>query len=206
MNMNFTAAELEELNKTEDITAEPETVSEAETTAAEAAAEKPQTTTLQTVSEAETTAAEAAAEKPQTTTLQTMTVDQSIYAIVEPGTGPLLRSSTTDDNAKLFNALNGSSESVKNWLGEEIDVTDIVITSADVPSIMGDEDSERVCKPCVHFFTLDGTHISSISNGIVKSTKMLLACGLTPSEERPIRIRFKEVETKKGTAHTFEMV
>ena len=179
MNMNFTAEELEELDKTEDITA------------AEAATTEPETT---------------AAEKPQTTTLQTMTVDQSIYAIVEPGTGPLLRSSTTDDNAKLFNALNGSSESVKNWLGEEIDVTDIVITSADVPSIMGDEDSERVCKPCVHFFTLDGTHISSISNGIVKSTKMLLACGLTPSEERPIRIRFKEVETKKGTAHVFEMV
>lgn len=179
MNMNFTAEELEELDKTEDITA------------AEAATTEPETT---------------AAEKPQTTTLQTMTVDQSIYAIVEPGTGPLLRSSTTDDNARLFNALNGSSESVKNWLGEEIDVTDIVITSADVPSIMGDEDSERVCKPCVHFFTLDGTHISSISNGIVKSTKMLLACGLTPSEERPIRIRFKEVETKKGTAHVFEMV
>ena len=180
MNMNFTPEELEELNKTEDITAEPETLSEP----AEAAAP----------------------EKTQTTQLQTMTVDQSIYAIVEPGTGPLLRSSTTDDNAKLFNALNGSSESVKNWLGEEIDVTDIVITSADVPSIMGDEDSERVCKPCVHFFTLDGTHISSISNGIVKSTKMLLACGLTPTEDNPIRIRFKEVETKKGTAHTFEMV
>ena len=182
MNMNFTPEELEELNAT--------------TETAETAAS----------TEPETAATEAAAEKPQTTTLQTMTVYQSIYAIVEPGTGPLLRSSTTDDNAKLFNALNGSSESVKNWLGEEIDVTDIVITSADVPSIMGDEDSERVCKPCVHFFTLDGTHISSISNGIVKSTKMLLACGLTPTAENPIRIRFKEVETKKGTAHTFEMV
>ena len=184
MNMNFTPEELDELNKTEDITAEPET--------AEPAEAEPETVS--------------APEKPQTTTLQTMTVDQSIYAIVEPGTGPLLRSSTTTNEAKLFNALNGSSESVKNWLGEEIDVTDIVITSADVPSIMGDEDSERVCKPCVHFFTLDGTHISSISNGIVKSTKMLLACGLNPSEEKPIRIRFKEVETKKGTAHTFEMV
>lgn len=178
MNMNFTPEELDELN----------------------------TNTEENITETEAEAAqEAVPEKPQTQ-LQTMTVDQSIYAIVEPGTGPLLRSSTTDDNAKLFNALNGSSESVKNWLGEEIDVTDIVITSADVPSVMGDEDSERVCKPCVHFFTLDGTHISSISNGIVKSTKMLLACGLTPSEDRPIRICFKEVETKKGTAHTFEMV
>ena len=109
-------------------------------------------------------------------------------------------------NVKLFNALNGSSESVKNWLGEEIDVIAIVITSADVPSIMGDDDSERVCKPCVHFFTLDGSHISSISNGIIKATKMLLSCGFLPSEEEPIRIRFKEVETKKGTAHTFDMI
>lgn len=136
----------------------------------------------------------------------TMTVDQSIYAVVEPGTAPLLRSSTTADNAKLFNALNGTSESVKSWIGEEVDVCDIVITSADVPSIMGDEESERVCKPCVHFFTLDGTHISSISNGIIRATKMLLACGLTPSEEAPIRIIFREISTKKGTAHTFDMV
>ncbi len=191
MNMNFNADELEKINEEAQAPAASETTTE-EAPAAEATASA-------------TEEAPAASEK-EVTALQTMTVDQSIYAIVEPGTGPLLRSSTTSDNAKLFNALNGSSESVKNWLGEEIDVTDIVITSADVPSIMGDEDSERVCKPCVHFFTLDGTHISSISNGIVKSTKMLLACGLTPTEEHPIRIRFKEVETKKGTAHTFEMV
>ena len=191
MNMNFNADELEKINEEAQAPVASETTSE-EAPAAEATASA-------------TEEAPAATEK-EVTALQTMTVDQSIYAIVEPGTGPLLRSSTTSDNAKLFNALNGSSESVKNWLGEEIDVTDIVITSADVPSIMGDEDSERVCKPCVHFFTLDGTHISSISNGIVKSTKMLLACGLTPTEEHPIRIRFKEVETKKGTAHTFEMV
>ena len=184
MNMNFTAEELEELNATEENTTE-------ENTQAEAAAPAE---------------AEIAPQSETQTTLQTMTVDQSIYAIVEPGTGPLLRSSTTSNNAKLFNALNGSSENVKDWLGEEIDVTDIVITSADVPSIMGDDDSERVSKPCVHFFTLDGSHISSISNGIVRATKMLLACGLTPSEEEPIRIRFKEVATKKGTAHTFEMV
>ena len=146
------------------------------------------------------------ASEKTSTQLQTMTIDQSIYAVVEPGTAPLIRSSTTTESSKLFNALNGSAEPVKNYLEEEVDVIDIVITSADVPSIMGDEDSERVCKPCVHFFTLDGAHISSISNGIIKSTKMLLACGLTPTEDTPIRIRFKEIETRKGKAHTFEMV
>lgn len=184
MNMNFNQEELDKINE-------------------EAQSEQEAQLDQEAQSEQE---AQSKQEEKSQTSLQTMTVDQSIYAIVEPGSAPLLRSSTTDNNVKLFNALNGSSESVKNWLGEEIDVTDIVITSADVPSVMGDEDSERVCKPCVHFFTLDGSHISSISNGIVKSTKMLLACGLTPTEDNPIRIRFKEVETKKGTAHTFEMV
>lgn len=157
-------------------------------------------------------APEAAQEAPDAvsetglTSFQTMTVDQSIYATVEPGTAPLLRSSTTTDNARLFNALNGSAEPVKNWIGEEVDVVDIVITSADVPSIMGDDESERVSKPCVHFFTLDGAHISSISNGVIRATKMLLACGLTPTEDNPIRIIFKEIDTKRGRAHTFDMV
>lgn len=144
-------------------------------------------------------------QEPLQTSL-TMTVDQSIYAVVEPGTAPLLRTSTTTDSSKLFNALNGNAGTVKDWIGEEVDVTAIVVTSADVPSIMGDEDSERVCKPCVHFFTLDGSHISSISNGIIRATKMLLACGLTPTEDEPIRIIFKEIKTKKGTAHSFDMV
>lgn len=149
--------------------------------------------------------AEEPAQDPAQTSL-TMTVDQSIYAVVEPGTAPLLRTSTTTDSSKLFNALNGNADTVKDWIGEEVDVTAIVVTSADVPSIMGDEDSERVCKPCVHFFTLDGSHISSISNGIIRATKMLLACGLTPTEDEPIRIVFKEIKTKKGTAHSFDMV
>lgn len=186
MNMNFNQADLDKINE-EALTEELEA---AEQTAPEVAQE----------------AAPEVAQEAALTTFQTMTVDQSIYATVEPGTAPLIRSSTTTENVKLFNALNGSSESVKNWLGEEIDVIAIVITSADVPSIMGDDDSERVCKPCVHFFTLDGSHISSISNGIIKATKMLLSCGFLPSEEEPIRIRFKEVETKKGTAHTFDMI
>ena len=138
-------------------------------------------------------------------TMQLMQVEQSVYATVEAGAAPLLRQSTTTSEVKLFNALNGSATPVKDYLGESVDVVDIVITSADVPSIMGDDDSERVSKPCVHFFTLDGEHISSISNGIIKATKMLLACGLTPTPETPIRIKFKEISTKKGTAHSFEM-
>ena len=196
MNMNFNQADLDKINE-EALTEEQEALKEEQEVSQESVPESSQT--------AEQIAPEIP-EQTALTTFQTMTVDQSIYATVEPGTAPLIRSSTTTENVKLFNALNGSSESVKNWLGEEIDVIDIVITSADVPSIMGDDESERVSKPCVHFFTLDGAHISSISNGVIRATKMLLACGLTPSEDNPIRIIFKEIDTKRGRAHTFDMV
>ena len=191
MNMNFNQEELDKIQaEAEDrIEAMAEEAPEAVQEAPEAVQEAPE-----------------AVSETALTSFQTMTVDQSIYATVEPGTAPLLRSSTTTDNARLFNALNGSAEPVKNWIGEEVDVVDIVITSADVPSIMGDDESERVSKPCVHFFTLDGSHISSISNGVIRATKMLLACGLTPSEDNPIRIIFKEIDTKRGRAHTFDMV
>jgi len=49
-------------------------------------------------------------------------------------------------------------------------------------------------------------HFSSISNGIARSAKNLIGCGLTPTQERPIKIVFKEINTKKGKAHTFDMV
>lgn len=193
MTSNFNAQELDKINED----------AQAFETAAEIAQDEQEQPSVN--SEAQTSAT------IQTPTLansgsSVMTIDQSIYATVEPGTAPLLRSSTTTDNAKLFNALNGNAEPVKDWLGEDFDVADIVITSADVPTVMGDENSERVCKPCVHFYGLDGTHISSISNGIIRATKMLLACGLTPTPEVPITIRFKEIETKNGRAHTFDMV
>ena len=119
---------------------------------------------------------------------------------------PLLRYSTTTDTVKLFNAVNSVSESVKDNMDVDIPVTDIVITKADVPSDINDEDSDKVSKPVVHFYGTDGKHISSMSNGIVRATRNLLSCGLYPTPEMPVTIRFHTVNTKKGTAHSFDVV
>lgn len=119
---------------------------------------------------------------------------------------PLLRYSTTTDTVKLFNAVNSVSESVKDNMDVDIPVTDIVITKADVPSDINDEDSDKVSKPVVHFYGTDGKHISSMSNGIVRATRNLLSCGLYPTPEMPVTIRFRTVNTKKGTAHSFDVV
>lgn len=131
---------------------------------------------------------------------------QDEFSILSEGEGAKIRTSTTTDDVTLFNAINSSAEKVEDYLDKDVIVTDIVVTSADVLEDMNDEDSDKVNKPVVHFFCQDGKHISSISNGIKRATENLLSVGFNPTKEAPITIRFKEVKTKKGTAHSFDLI
>lgn len=146
------------------------------------------------------------AETKQTMELSVVQVDNSIFKTQEEGQGGVVRYSTTTDDVALFNAVNGGSEPVKDYIGKEIEVTDIVITSADVHEDVNDEDSPIVSKPCVHFYTVDGKHLTTLSNGIIKSAKMLISCGFAPCPEATVVIKFKTINTKKGTAHTFDLI
>lgn len=131
------------------------------------------------------------------------------FDVVAAGQGETVRATTTDKTSTLFNALNGQGKKVKDVLGIELTVTNIVVTSADVVKNFADkdkDDAEKVSKPCVHFFTDDGQHISSISTGICRATEKLFAAGLTPVEGSPIKLMFTTVETKNGTAHNFELM
>ena len=123
--------------------------------------------------------------------------------------GTDIRFTTNSSTTVLFNAVNGSSEKISSILGNVLNVTDIVITSADVAEEYAErenKDAHRISKPCVHFFTDTGKHYASVSNGIVRSTKNLLMCGLIPTKEAPIKVVFSEISTKNGKAHTFDLV
>lgn len=138
-----------------------------------------------------------------------ITIDNSakeLFDVLPAGSGNPVRYSSTAETSKLFNAVNGTAEKVADILGETVTVSDIVITSADVPIDPNDDDSEKENRPCVHFFTVDGRHISSISNGICRSARLLVSCGLNPTIENPVNIVFKEGKAKKGTFHTFDLV
>lgn len=130
-----------------------------------------------------------------------------VFAITAANNSNEVRESTTQNTARLFNALNGSAETVKSVLGETIEVEDIVITSADINEDINNksEDATKVNVPVVHFFTTDGRHFSSISAGIRRGVKNLFSIGLLPTKEHPIRLNFKITETKKGIAHTFDL-
>lgn len=133
------------------------------------------------------------------------TFTTSVFDQLPAGTGAFIRYSTTDDEAIAFNAMNGSESTVNEAIGEDIYVTDIVITSVDIAPDRNKPD-EIVSKPCVNFFTADGMSYSSLSNGIIRATKNLLGAGMIPSGDNVIHLRFSTVATKKGTAHTFRLV
>ena len=147
----------------------------------------------------------------QAQTQETAITTQAItgFEVVTAGQGETVRATTTDKTSTIFNALNGQGKKIKDVLGVELTITNIVVTSADVVKNFAEKDkenAEKVSKPCVHFFTDDGQHISSISTGICRATEKLFAAGLTPIEGAPIKLMFTTVETKNGTAHSFMLM
>lgn len=128
------------------------------------------------------------------------------FAILPEGEGAPIRISTATDDVTLFNAVNGSGENVADYIGEEVELVNIVVTSVDVHSDPNDEDSPIINKSCVNMFTSDGKMISSISNGIARAVKSLFNVGFAPTPEAPITVRFKTTKTKRGQAHTFDLV
>lgn len=144
-------------------------------------------------------------EKYEITTAQ----NKGNFAVVAEGTGAVIRATTSDDNKVLFNAINGQGEKVKDNIGVELDVINIVVTSADVAKDFSDRDNpdtEKVSKPCVHFFTADGRHISSISSGIIRAVEKLFEADMQPVGGEVLRLMFTTVNTKNGTAHSFTLI
>lgn len=133
-------------------------------------------------------------------------VDTNIFKTVGEGDGDRVRYTTTFDDVSLFNAVSGSSDAVRDYLDKEVEITDIIVTSADVHEDFNDESSPMVSKPCVHFYTKDGNHMTTLSNGIIRNVKDLIGCGFAPTPEHTIVIKFKTIQTKKGIAHTFDLI
>lgn len=138
--------------------------------------------------------------------LQEEAIDHSIFETKKLNEGERIRYTTTFDRATLFNSINSKSEPVASYFGKDITVENIVITTAQVHEDFNDDFSEREDKPCVHFFCKDGLHLASVSNGILRSAENLITCAIVPSPEDPIVIRFKEITTKRGKAHSFDLI
>lgn len=146
----------------------------------------------------------------ETSALTLINNNADAYVITSAGNGALIRETSTTETKVLYNAINGGSTPCADLAenGKSINVVDIVVTSADVKKDIDDddEDAERISKPCCHFFTDDNKHYSSVSNGIIKSVRNLFALGIIPTPEKPLTLRFKIQKTKRGNAHTFDIM
>ncbi len=135
--------------------------------------------------------------------------NNNMFAVTAPvdGNTNQIRYSTTTDTTDLFNIVTGKSENCKVLIGgDPVEVVAMAITGANVNEVKDDDNTPIVNKPVCHFLTSDGKHYSSMSNGICRNVAALLEVGLTPTESTPIKIQFVTVETKKGTAFTFNLI
>ena len=133
-------------------------------------------------------------------------IERAFETIAVDENNARVRYSTTTETSDLFNALSGKSEPVKNYIGETVSVVKLIATANDIDADRKNPDAGKVNKPIVHFFTADGKHISTLSNGIIRNVKFMLECGIIPTVENPINIRFDTVETDKGTAYIFDIM
>lgn len=128
-----------------------------------------------------------------------------VFAPVDSGCGQLVRFSCVDTKPELFAAINGGGESVTKIFNQIVEITGIIITSAEVPINRNRPEEGNINKPCVNIFTTEGDHYASISNGVVRATKNMLGMGILPSPDSPVPVIFKQINTPKGMAHTFDL-
>lgn len=152
-------------------------------------------------------------EKTETTPVEESTAlvcdSKDVFAIVtgEELNRNKIRFATCTDISTLFNAINGVSLKLKDFIGHTINVTKIVITSAIVNKDRNDksENPEKEERPCVHLFTDLGEHISTLSTGMCNGIKGIFEIGICPTEEHPLTMKILEVEVPNGRMHTFEL-
>lgn len=131
---------------------------------------------------------------------------KEFFAIIPNEMPNTIRYTSTEDENIMYNAINGGAEKIENYIGEVVEVNNIIVTSANLHTDKDDEESPVENRPCINFFTTDGKHISTISNGIVRSVENLYACDMIPTPERPRKIKFVTIDTNKGTSYSIELV
>lgn len=142
----------------------------------------------------------------ETTSLSIMNIGAA-----EPGamvTSIQLDASDRATSAKVYNALNNPNEKISAHINEEIEVKDYLV---EMTRIQDTDDFDNELEtysdvPRVVLISPDGTSYQAVSLGMATAVRnMIVACGDAPWEPA-LRIKIKQVPTKKGSMLTVEMV
>lgn len=145
------------------------------------------------------------------TTEETTSLSIMNIGAAEPGamvTSIKLDASDRATSAKVYNALNNPNEKISAHINEEIEVKDYLV---EMTRIQDTDDFDNELEtysdvPRVVLISPDGTSYQAVSLGMATAVRnMIVACGDAPWEPA-LRIKIKQVPTKKGSMLTVEMV
>lgn len=103
-----------------------------------------------------------------------------------------------------FNAMYGGNEKLSEYMGEEITITGVTISTSLVNKEMNNEESGKIVKPCVALVTEEAGVITTVSNGIYSCIKGMLS--MVSFDIHKVIAKIVEVNTKKGKAHSLRMI
>lgn len=146
-------------------------------------------------------------------TQDTQETQLSVMNVTSAEPGAMVTSIVVDpkdraSGAKVFNALNNPEERISAHINEEIEVKDYLIEMQRLPDVddFGNELETFSNVPRVVLVTPEGTTYQATSVGMATALRnMIITCGDAPWEPA-IRIKIKQVPTKKGSMLTVEML
>lgn len=109
---------------------------------------------------------------------------------------------TTDAKVKLFNAMSGDGETIKENINKTLEVVDVVI----VPVEVLNDDGTKAVVPRSTLILKNGHFCSATSWGVYNSLKRLIAIFGCLHFETPIKLVPVEVKTKNGFTINIRLV
>lgn len=111
--------------------------------------------------------------------------------------------SSPEQKVKLYNAINGATDKISALINVEIKMKDAVM----IPSQAVDDKTGEL-KYIVRSIIIDtdGNSYASSSSGMQNSLRNILAIFGTLHFEEGLKVKIKQVETKRGRTFTLELV
>lgn len=112
--------------------------------------------------------------------------------------------STIETKKKLLNAMNKSDYNINEVINGEIEFSDVMITGVNLTNV---ETGEVSPHPLVTLFCPDGTTYASTSDGVFSSVKkIMMVFGLPTEWTEPMKVKVRQVKTKRGQTFMLEVL
>lgn len=103
--------------------------------------------------------------------------------------------SSDEGKATLLMALQGENASLGDMIGEEIEISHLVVHNVEV---LDEDTGELLERDRIVIVQPDGTMLSAVSQGIRKSVQLLCALYRLPPYDPPLRVKIVQTNTKRG--------